>query len=80
MTMVERTISIYASTPALKTEMEKVYPSLGQLLSGLKVMAGEATRLMATCDFAGGFKIWQVFVNHVESRETKDGGDAWGPR
>ena len=72
MTMVEYSLTCYNSTPAMMTEMGAVFPHLAILIAGLMELIKESTALLAT-DPAAGFKIWAVFVNHLESRETKDG-------
>ena len=56
----------------MMTEMNAVFPHLSTLTAGLMELIKESTALLGT-DPAAGFKVWQVFVNHMESRETKDG-------
>ena len=73
MTLVEFSLTAYKTNLAMKTEMAKAFPQLDVLIEGLGAVATSATAMIIANDCSNGFKTWQMFANHFESRETKDG-------
>ena len=73
MTLVEFALTAYKTNSTMMGEMKLSFPYLETLIEGLGGVVTVATAMIIAGDCANGFKTWQVFVNHFESRETKDG-------
>ena len=73
MALVEFSLTAYKTNATMLGEMKLSFPYLETLIEGLTAVVTAATALIIAKDFTGGFKTWQMYVNHFESRETKDG-------